>query len=65
MARKTKTKPTTNTPQRNIDDDDDLPKIEKGHYTDDELEETIDYLLKSMDLNQDGFIEYSEYRNGS
>lgn len=32
-------------------------------YTDQQLEETIDFLLQSMDLNKDGFIEYTEYKN--
>lgn len=31
-------------------------------YTDKALEETIDYVLKSMDLNNDGFVDYAEYR---
>lgn len=35
----------------------------KGNvYTDKALEETIDYVLKSMDLNNDGFVDYAEYR---
>ncbi|XP_036673883.2 lymphotoxin beta receptor inhibitor isoform X3 [Drosophila suzukii] len=31
-------------------------------YTDKALEETIDYVLKSMDLNNDGFVDWAEYR---
>lgn len=31
-------------------------------YTDKALEETIDYVLKSMDLNNDGYVDYAEYR---
>ncbi|XP_017048805.1 G-box-binding factor isoform X3 [Drosophila ficusphila] len=31
-------------------------------YTDKALEETIDYVLKSMDLNDDGFVDWAEYR---
>ncbi|ALC46710.1 CG17271 [Drosophila busckii] len=31
-------------------------------YTDSALEETIDYVLKSMDMNNDGFVDYAEYR---
>jgi len=35
----------------------------KGNvYTDKALEETIDYVLKSMDLNNDGYVDYAEYR---
>lgn len=32
-------------------------------YSDEQLEETIDLLLKTMDTNKDGYIEYSEYKN--
>lgn len=31
-------------------------------YTDKALEDTIDYVLKSMDLNNDGFVDWAEYR---
>ncbi|EDV91110.1 GH15961 [Drosophila grimshawi] len=31
-------------------------------YTDKALAETIDYVLKTMDLNNDGFVDYAEYR---
>ncbi|XP_017003442.2 lymphotoxin beta receptor inhibitor isoform X3 [Drosophila takahashii] len=31
-------------------------------YTDKALEETIDYVLKSMDLDNDGFVDWAEYR---
>ncbi|XP_032589712.1 G-box-binding factor isoform X4 [Drosophila mojavensis] len=31
-------------------------------YTDKALEDTIDYVLKSMDLNNDGYVDYAEYR---
>ncbi|XP_016983827.1 GATA zinc finger domain-containing protein 10 isoform X3 [Drosophila rhopaloa] len=31
-------------------------------YTDKALEETIDYVLKSMDLNNDGYVDWAEYR---
>lgn len=49
---------------RNTDDDSgskDDPKLHENRYTDEQLEESIDYLLKSMDLNRDGFIDYAEY----
>lgn len=32
-------------------------------YSDDELEETTDNLLQSMDKNNDGYIDYTEYRH--
>ncbi|XP_068156420.1 lymphotoxin beta receptor inhibitor isoform X2 [Drosophila tropicalis] len=31
-------------------------------YTDKALEDTIDYVLKNMDLNNDGFVDWAEYR---
>ncbi|XP_026841726.1 G-box-binding factor isoform X2 [Drosophila persimilis] len=31
-------------------------------YTDKALEDTIDYVLKSMDLDNDGFVDWAEYR---
>lgn len=31
-------------------------------YTDEQLTETVDNVLKMMDNNHDGFITYSEYR---
>ncbi|KRF99737.1 uncharacterized protein Dwil_GK22695, isoform B [Drosophila willistoni] len=31
-------------------------------YTDKALEDTIDYVLKNMDLNDDGFVDWAEYR---
>lgn len=31
-------------------------------YTDDNLAEVIDYVLNSMDLNKDGYVDYTEYR---
>ncbi|XP_064550798.1 putative cyclin-dependent serine/threonine-protein kinase DDB_G0272797/DDB_G0274007 isoform X2 [Drosophila montana] len=41
----------------------DEPEHKTGAvYTDKALEETIDYVLKSMDLNNDGFVDYAEYR---
>lgn len=32
-------------------------------YSDEQLEETIDHLMKTMDTNNDGYIEYHEYKN--
>lgn len=31
-------------------------------YTDDNLADIIDYVLSSMDLNKDGYVDYLEYR---
>lgn len=34
-------------------------------YTDDELAESVDFSLKLMDMDNDGFISYWEYREGA
>ncbi|XP_017471052.1 PREDICTED: multiple coagulation factor deficiency protein 2-like [Rhagoletis zephyria] len=31
-------------------------------YSDENLSEIIDYVLKRMDLNNDGYVDYAEYR---
>ncbi|KAI8130334.1 hypothetical protein CVS40_0670 [Lucilia cuprina] len=31
-------------------------------YTDDNLADVIDYVLNTMDLNKDGYVDYTEYR---
>ncbi|XP_060649490.1 G-box-binding factor isoform X3 [Drosophila nasuta] len=52
-------------PNKPITKDTDKPAEDdhKGNvYTDKALEDTIDYVLKSMDLNNDGFVDYAEYR---
>lgn len=50
---------------KNIDDDENEPKQQRAYYTDEQLIETIDYLLKSMDMNGDGYIDYTEYKTNS
>lgn len=47
------------------DDDENAPKQQRAYYTDEQLIETIDYLLKSMDMNGDGYIDYTEYKMNS
>ena len=34
-------------------------------YADDEIATSIDQVLKIMDINNDGFITYSEYRSSN
>ncbi|XP_031617654.1 UPF0746 protein DDB_G0281095 isoform X5 [Contarinia nasturtii] len=41
----------------------EVPQPQANTYKDDELANTIDQLLKSMDINKDGFIDYTEYKN--
>ncbi|XP_036323675.1 uncharacterized protein LOC118737342 isoform X1 [Rhagoletis pomonella] len=31
-------------------------------YSDENLSEIVDYVLKRMDLNNDGYVDYAEYR---
>lgn len=31
-------------------------------YTDESLSDVIDYVLQTMDLNKDGYVDYTEYR---
>lgn len=47
------------------DDDENAAKQQRAFYTDEQLMETIDYLLKSMDMNGDGYIDYTEYKTNS
>lgn len=54
---------TNSTKQLYTDEDGEDPKVQRTIYTDDMLEESIDYLLKTMDINNDGFVDYTEYRN--
>lgn len=44
--------------------DENAPKNVKP-YTDEELGRIADDVLKAMDKNNDGFIEYGEYKSGS
>ncbi|XP_073815801.1 uncharacterized protein isoform X2 [Musca autumnalis] len=37
-------------------------KNEGTTYTDDNLADIIDYVLSTMDLNKDGYVDYQEYR---
>ncbi|XP_030370088.1 nuclear transcription factor Y subunit beta isoform X2 [Scaptodrosophila lebanonensis] len=37
-------------------------KVEPKVYTDSALEEVIEYVLKTMDHNNDGYVDYTEYR---
>lgn len=55
---------TNTTTQIYLDEDEnnDAPK-EWITYNDEQLADTIDQLLKSMDLDKDGFIDYTEYKN--
>lgn len=46
---------------RGIDKGESVEK-QQNFYTDQQLEEIVDLLLQSMDINKDGFIEYTEYR---
>lgn len=46
----------------------DKPSVEQPehlqkHYSDDELQAVIDPLLLEWDLNRDGLIEYSEFKD--
>lgn len=47
------------------DDDENATKQQRAFYTDEELMETIDSLLKSMDMNGDGYIDYMEYKTNN
>lgn len=47
------------------DDDEKATKQERTFYSDEQLTETIDFLLKSMDTNGDGYIDYTEYKMNS
>lgn len=31
-------------------------------YSDEQLTDIVDYVLKQMDLNNDGYVDYAEYR---
>lgn len=57
----TVSKKTNNQPY--AEEDEAPPKDGQHVYSDDQLSETIDELLKTMDLNKDGYIEYTEYKN--
>ncbi|XP_053679541.1 probable serine/threonine-protein kinase fhkB isoform X1 [Anopheles nili] len=35
----------------------------RPEYTDDQLEDIVDSVMRMMDTNSDGFIDYTEYRN--
>lgn len=41
-----------------------LGQVDKNHsvYTDDQLEAVLEQALKHTDLNNDGYVDYSEYR---
>lgn len=45
--------------------DEDAPEIQVTPYTDEQLARIADDVLKLMDTNFDGFIEYAEYKTGN
>lgn len=46
-----------------ISETDDINTFQ-AQYSETELETLVEHMLKTMDPNKDGYIEYSEYRNG-
>lgn len=45
--------------------DENAPDIQVAPYTDEQLARIADDVLKLMDTNFDGFIEYAEYKMGN
>ena len=39
-------------------------QVDKNHqtYTDDQLEQLLEYVFEHTDLNKDGYVDYLEYR---
>ncbi|XP_052902270.1 probable serine/threonine-protein kinase fhkB isoform X3 [Anopheles moucheti] len=40
----------------------DEEQIHRPEYTDEQLEDIVDSVMRMMDLNNDGFVDYTEYR---
>ncbi|CAD6992578.1 unnamed protein product [Ceratitis capitata] len=49
-------------PNHKKEEDHHEPEEEKKSYSDETLTDIIDHVLKTMDFNNDGYVDYAEYR---